>query len=299
MVQPLLEQSAFSVKHSPEQVMKIPSHKRTPGYIRNTFLQANGYMDILKAGPGRIADDEKAFIHMYENEDGWKDIDQSLSKRFIDKTESTCTCDGKSVHYYQLGYWRSPALWPGCCKLIRRDCLWHRNLATNGPLYIVLADKPAVSPTIFPHKRANFRRKLNTLLLQIQSRFWALKESGHRELSLEPVENFVKGEEFLAERAMSSVVGITRHPVKELRLTEQAYALCSKYVSETTGNNNGTWKGPKSNQGILEAELETIDTWLKDGSSIAFCRKMILSVVGFSIQEMINGAIQEVSESNR
>lgn len=84
---------------------------------------------------------------------------------------------------------------------------------------------------------------------------------------------------------MPGVVGIARHPVKELRLTEQAYALCSKYVSETIDSNNGTWKGPKSNQGKLEIELETIDTWLKDASSIAFCGKMILSAVGFGIKK--------------
>ncbi|KAL5611370.1 hypothetical protein FOBRF1_007487 [Fusarium oxysporum] len=62
---PLLGAVGIFGMHSPEQVMKIPSHKRTPGYIRNTFLQANGYMDILKAGPGRIANDEKAIIHIF------------------------------------------------------------------------------------------------------------------------------------------------------------------------------------------------------------------------------------------
>ncbi|KAM6508515.1 hypothetical protein FALCPG4_018355 [Fusarium falciforme] len=281
----LLGAVGFFEMHDPKQATKNPFQWPNLRDIRNTLLQANGYMDILKAGRGETAGDQQVIMGMYANEAEWIDIDQVLSCKLIDKVQSTCTCDGKNAHPYQLCCWQSPTPWPGCCKLIRDFGHWRPNLATNGPLYIVSADKPATSPIIFPHKRANFRRRLNTLFLQ--SRFWALNNSAFLELSHDPIEKFVKDEKFLSQQAMSSVVEIAQRPIKELKLTEQAYALCSANVSGIPNTGSDSRRSSRLKQKILEAELETIDTWLKN-AKIASCRQMTLSVIGNAIQEMIN-----------
>ncbi len=166
--------------------------------------------------------------------------------------------------------------WPPC--LNNFDMSWTGTLVTQGPLYLMIADR-LEHPFIFPHRMANHREKLLGLI--IQSPFWPLTDTGYAELVLNRSETSLKKEERIAARAIAWAAEEGREDGSTtLELSDGVYANCSAFLAGTSVIEDYQELGD---------EVRKIDSWVDaNGLAAAACRKATLALFAAIIYVLVD-----------
>ncbi|KAF4946694.1 hypothetical protein FGADI_10898 [Fusarium gaditjirri] len=184
---------------------------------------------------------------------------------------------------------------PACVNLLFYLNDYHSDFFTNGPISLLAARIPSAAfiPVVFPHKKAKLRERLDTLLLQ--SRSWGLKSLASCDMFPGALKNIANGRILMIDRANSWAKSKINPDINELELDEEAYERSSECLSESPTQDR---KDDRIDQNLLLNDLNSIDLWLDQIESQVLCRKLILSVVGDGVRQIINASQQQpISEA--
>lgn len=244
--------------------------------IQRLILQANGRMEFpglvsLEERDSTTIEEDRLHIFNYMG-------DISFSKNFTEMVQEKCLHRNEEPN-------------PACLIFVYHLRRSHYDFYTKGPLYLLMAGIPDEDshPMIFPHKKAKLRERLDTLLLQ--SRSWGLKC-----LAFGP--NIANSILDITETSNSWAKSAIRPDINKLELHNNIYKLSLARLIESPNQDPFYHVRNRAFPSAVVMELLTIDLWLKQIESQVLCRKLILSIIGDGIRQIVDSVQQQsISEA--